>query len=78
MTTPNRLETHWNELRPLLLKKWDRLTESDLDEVDAEFDRLVELVKQRYDDPVITAKEANIRQAVLDMLGEVEKGTDDF
>jgi hypothetical protein len=78
MTTPNRLETHWNELRPLLLKKWDRLTPSDLDYVDAEFDRLVELVKQRYDDPVITAKEANIRQVVLDLLAEVEKNTDAF
>ena len=78
MTTPNRLETHWHELRPLLLKKWDRLTPSDLDYVDGEFDRLVELVKQRYDDPVITAKEANIRQVVLDLLAEVEKNTDDF
>ncbi len=78
MATPNRLDTHWKEIRPLLLKKWDRLTESDLDYVDGEFDRLVELVRQRYDDPVITVKEAHIRQDVLDLLQQLEKNTDDF
>ena len=78
MTTPNRLDTHWNEIRPLLLKKWPLLNEADLDFIDGEFDRLVELVRQRYDDPVITVKEANIRQEVLNLLAELEKNTDDF
>ena len=72
MTTPNRLETHWEEIKPLLLQKWDRLNESDLNFIDAEFDRLVQVVKQRYDEPVQTVKEAHIRQAVLDMISELE------
>jgi hypothetical protein len=73
MTTPNRLETHWEEIKPLLLKKWDRLTESDLNDIDCEFDRLVQVVKQRYDEPVQTVKEAHIRQTVLDMLQQIEE-----
>ncbi|MFO1518736.1 MAG: hypothetical protein U1F57_03585 [bacterium] len=72
MSTPNRMETFWKEMRPLLLKKWERLTDSDLDYIDGEFDRLVKVVRQRYDDPVITVKEAHIRQAVLDLLTQVE------
>lgn len=72
MTTPNRLESHWKELKPLILKKWDRLTESDLDFVDAEFDRLVDVVKQRYDGPVKTISEEIIRYDALKMLKGLE------
>lgn len=68
MSTPNRLESHWKELKPMILKKWDRLTESDLDYIDAEFDRLVDLVKQRYDGPVKTISEEIIRYNALKML----------
>ena len=76
MSTPNRLQTHWEAMRPLLLEKWDRLTETDLDFVDGEFDRLVELVRQRYDGPVVTVKEADIRQEVLNLLSLVETDED--
>ncbi len=72
MTTPNRLQVNWNRMKPLILKKWDRLTELDLQYIDTEFDRLVDIVKQRYDEPIITVKEADIRQEVLDMLEKVE------
>ncbi len=72
MTTPNRLQLHWNEIKPLLLKRWPLLTESDLKYIDCEFDRLVEIVRQRYDGPVVTVKEADIRQEVLEMLKKME------
>ena len=72
MTTPNRLQVNWNRIKPLILKKWDRLTEYDLQYIDTEFDRLVTIVKQRYDEPIVTVKEADIRQAVLEMLEKVE------
>ncbi len=73
MTVPNRLQEHWNKMRPLILREWGRLTESDLDAVNGEFDRLVEMVKQRYDGPVITVREADIRYKVLQLLKEVER-----
>jgi len=76
MPTPNRMETHWTQIRPLLLNRWNRLTEADLDYVDGEFDRLVELVRQRYDEPVVTVKEADIRQEVLQILNQVETDAD--
>ncbi|MBL7685484.1 MAG: hypothetical protein JNK65_05560 [Deltaproteobacteria bacterium] len=73
MSTPNRLQSHWNSIQPLLLKQWNRLTPADLKFVDAEFDRLVVVIKQRYDDPVTTMKEADIRFAVLEMLSKIEE-----
>ena len=72
MTTPNRMESHWHQLKPMILKRWDRLTESDVDYIDGEFDRLVDLVKQRYDVPLKTISEENIRFDALKMLKELE------
>ena len=73
MSTPNRLQSNWHLIQPLLLKQWSRLTPADLKFVDGEFDRLVVVVKQRYDDPVTTMKEADIRFAVLEMLSKIEE-----
>ncbi len=72
MSTPNRLQTHWQELKPLLLKEWPKLTDSDLEYTSGEFDRLVEVIKQRYDGPVYTVSEEVIRYVVLKMLQKVE------
>ena len=72
MSTPNRLESHWKALKPMILKKWDRLTEADLDYIDAEFDRLVDVVKQRYDGPVKTISEEVIRYDALKMVRSLE------
>ena len=73
MTTQNRLEINWEKIKPLLLLRWSRLTTADLDAIDCEFDRLVEVIKQRYDDPVQTVKEAHVRHEVLEMLKQIEE-----
>lgn len=72
MTTPNRLQSHWNQMKPLILERWPSLTEADLKDVDCEFDRLVTLIKERYDEPILTVKEAHIREEVLQMLKTIE------
>lgn len=72
MPIPNRLQTRWKEISPLLLKKWDRLTKADLEKVEGEFDRLVEVIKQRYDGPIHTLSEEAIRYEVLEMLKHIE------
>ncbi len=72
MSTLNRLQTHWKTLNPRILKEWNRLTDSDLEYTEGEFDRLVEVIKQRYDGPVYKVSEEVIRYVVLQMLKEVE------
>ncbi len=76
MSTPNRLETHWQKIKPLILKKWDRLASSDFEFIDCEFDRLVDVIRERYNGPVYTVSEENIRYEVLKMLGDIETGVE--
>lgn len=73
MSTPNRLQTHWGRLKPFILRKWERLTEGDLQYIDAEFDRLVNVIKERYDEPIKKMKEAEIRFELLKMIERVEE-----
>jgi len=72
MPTPNRLEDHWDEIRPLLLKEWVRLSEADLDWTQKQFDRLVEVIRQRYGGRVEIIQEAGIRNTVLNLLAKIE------
>ena len=77
MTTLNRLETNWKAITPLLLKKWPLLTPSDLDYIDGEFDRIVSIVRQRYNGVVVSVKEADIRNTILQFLQEIEASVEE-
>ncbi len=70
--TPNRMETNWDKLKPLLLKEWDLLSEADLEWVDEEFDRLVEVIRQRYGGRVEIIQEASIRDTLNTLLAKIE------
>ena len=71
---PNRLQTHWEIMRPKILGHWDRVTESDLSIVAGRFDRLVELIRSRYkpDRSSITI-EAKIRDWLSTELNAIEQ-----
>ena len=74
--TPNRLETHWNAISPLVLEKWKKLNQADLDLIDAHFDRLVEILRQRYGGRAEIIQEAAIRDdlnQILQRLSESPK-----
>jgi uncharacterized protein YjbJ (UPF0337 family) len=47
-TTPNRMQSHWQKVRHFLKTEWPKLTETDLDEIDGEYDRLIHKVKKIY------------------------------
>ena len=70
--TPNRLEVHWHQIRPRILKEWDLLTEEDLDRSDMEFDRLVDLIRRRYGGRIEIIQEAAIRDALNRILASIE------
>ena len=71
--TPNRLEVHWSQIRPRILKEWELLTEEDLERSDKEFDRLVELIRRRYGGRVEIIQEAAIRDALNRILATLEE-----
>jgi hypothetical protein len=70
--TPNRLEDNWEKIKPLILKEWDLLNEADLEYIDREFDRLVQMIRQRYGGRVEIVQEAAIRNALNALLAKVE------
>ena len=70
--TPNRLEDNWEKIKPLILKEWDLLNEADLEYIDREFNRLVQVIRQRYGGRVEIVQEAAIRDALNALLAKVE------
>lgn len=45
---PNRLERVWKFVQPEILKRWDRLTEEELEDCDYQFDLILEAVRKTY------------------------------
>lgn len=70
--TPNRLDDNWDRIKPLILKEWDRLSGADLEYIDTEFDRLVEVIRERYGGRVEIIQEAAIRDRLNELLAQVE------
>lgn len=70
--TPNRLEDNWSKIKPLLSQAWPELSEADFQYIDQRFDRLVEIIRQRYGGRTEIIQEAAIRERVNDLLSQVE------
>lgn len=71
--TPNRLESQWERLGPLILQEWNLLTPADLDFIEGRFDRLVEVIRQRYGGRIEIIQEAALRDTlnqILDRLAD--------
>lgn len=60
-TTPNRMQTVWDEVKRFLRQEWPQLTEVDLDEIDGEYDRLIRKIKEIYGGPDEITQEAAIK-----------------
>ncbi len=73
MTTPNRLEQHWDKIKPLILQEWDLLIDADLERTEKKFDKLVEVIRQRYGGRVEIIQEASIRETLNQLLSKVEQ-----
>ncbi len=46
--TPNRMQKHWDAVKPYLKREWPRLTDVDLEQIDGEYDRLIGKVHELY------------------------------
>ena len=66
--TPNRLETHWDAIMPLLLQEWPELTESELEATGKQFDKLVALIRERCGGRASIIQEASIRTRLNQIL----------
>lgn len=71
---PTRLERNWDLIRPLILRKWEVLSDYDLMAVEGRFDRLVEVIRKRCM-PTRSALsiEAEIKDWILNCIENLEK-----
>jgi hypothetical protein len=71
--TPNRMEDHWQQLKPLLQQEWSQLSDADLQYINKEFDRLVEVIRQRYGGRTEIMQEAAIRDRLNEIFKKLEE-----
>lgn len=72
-TTPNRMQTDWDEVKKFLKQEWPRLTDVDLEEIDGEYDRLIRKIKEIYGGPDGITQEAAIKGKIKRFLNHREE-----
>ena len=71
-TTPNRMQRHWDAVKPFLQKEWPKLMEVDLEEIDGEYDRLIHKVGELYGGGAEIQTEAGIKGKIQRFLNDLE------
>lgn len=55
--TDKRMQTHWAETRDFIKENWSKFSDSDLDAIDANYDKFLTCLRNEYGlDPAIEAK----------------------
>ena len=72
MSIPNRLEKNWQRIGPMLQARYDKLSDTDLVQIDGEFDRLVQVLRTLYGGRIEIIQEAVIRDYLNELLSQVE------
>lgn len=72
MNTPNRMQEHWDAVKPYLKREWPRLTDVDLEQIDGEYDRLIRKVRELYRTGAEIQIEAGIKGKLQRYLNELE------
>lgn len=69
MTTPNRMQEYWTQVLPFLHEQWPRLTQTDLEEINGDFDVLLKKIKEYYNNfPIEEIRARDRLQAFLNQL----------
>lgn len=71
LTTPNRLEQHWEEAKLFLRQEWPRLSEVDLEEIQGQYDRLIGKIRGLYCGNIEIIQEAVIKDKLQHFLNKI-------
>jgi uncharacterized protein YjbJ (UPF0337 family) len=71
--TPNRMQRHWDIVKPYLKREWPKLTDVDLEQIDGEYDRLIGKVRELYRTGDEIQIEAGIKGRLQRFLNDLEK-----
>jgi len=73
MSTPNRLQTHWPEVKQFIKKEWPLISDWSLGKINADFDRFLKYLKSNYNN--FPLEEARARDKIQKFLNKLENIT---
>ncbi|MCP5463971.1 MAG: hypothetical protein H7A33_03000 [Deltaproteobacteria bacterium] len=73
MSTDKRLQTYWEDIKPLIRQQWPEITDEDLKKINASYDRFFDYLKEYYGLIAFPKNEA----IALDLFNRVFKKFDD-
>ncbi len=72
--TPNRLQTHWHEVKKFIKKEWPLLTDTAISRINGDFDKFLKYLKETYSNfPLEEAKARDKIQRFLNTLDGVDQ-----
>jgi hypothetical protein len=71
MTTPNRLQTHWDQAKVYIKKEWPKLSDTAIRKINGDFDRFLKYLKDTYNN--FPLEEAKARDKIQLFLNSLEK-----
>lgn len=72
MPTENRMQAHWVEVKQFIQKEWPLLSKTVLDQVNGDYDKFLEHLKETYNQfPLEEAKARNKIKIFLDVLEKI-------
>lgn len=73
MSTPNRMQTHWTELRTYIKKEWPKFSDSQLASINGDYDRFLKILRDLYNNfPLEEARARNKLQDYLNTLEDID------
>lgn len=71
MSTPNRMQLHWEAVKPFIKREWPRISETAIENMDGNFDRFLEYLKESYNH--FPLEEARARNKIQDFINKLEE-----
>ncbi|OGQ08991.1 MAG: hypothetical protein A3G32_09105 [Deltaproteobacteria bacterium RIFCSPLOWO2_12_FULL_40_28] len=69
MTTPNRMQDHWESVKKFIHHEWPLLSETTVEDINGDFDKFLEYLKEYYNNfPFEEAKARNKLQRFINSL----------
>lgn len=69
MTTPNRMQDHWESVKKFIRNEWPLLSETAVANINGDFDKFLEYLEEYYDNhPFEEARARNKLQRFINSL----------
>jgi hypothetical protein len=73
MSTPNRMQTHWDKLKNYIAGEWPKFSKASLNDINGDYDKFLFYLKDLYGNfPFEEAKARGKIQSFLNSLDDVE------